>query len=406
MLIEWIAGVQLLLYAIAWTVAARMVKEERVALGHWAAYAWLQGAGVFVTAPALATGQMPPVAGLLASLLGFAVAVRGVDVFLGHGRARHDRWGAAVVLATVLALVVAAVGVDDPVARRRWVGLPYGLGGATLLLSYALLCWPRLRECYGRVTVAVLVAPMALTGLFGVVSVLARGHLDGQDIARLQQASREPNIVVSLVMSGLFNFAYIFLLVGRLVGRLRDSARTDHLTGALNRRAIDAALHQAWHRQRRHGGGLAIALLDIDHFKRINDSWGHAAGDRALAWVAKVLGEGTRAYDTVGRWGGEEFVLVMTDIGPEDVLRRCERLRRALATGSADGCGVPITVSIGLAVCQPTDASVAALLERADRAMYAAKAAGRDRVVLSAATAEARLDMAAPPAGDGAREGA
>ncbi len=380
--VELLAAVQMLLYGIGWAVAAWLVVEERPALLHWMAYALLQSASAFIAAPVMASGGTPPVASLLSSTLGFAAAVRGVDLFVS-GRPRLDAWGAAVLLPTLAAVIAVALAIDDPGARRRWMGEPYSLGLAVLLLSYATLNWKPLRGAYGRITVAVVLAPMALTGLVAISSALARLRLDDASLAQLQSAARLPNVMSSLVVSGLFNFGYIFLLVARLLGRLRETARTDHVTGVLNRRSIEQSLQAAWEQHRRTGCGVAVALVDIDRFKAINDRHGHAIGDRTLAWAAGTLRESTRPYDSVGRWGGEEFVIVMVGARAEHAEANCERLRATLSSQSEAGCGVAFTASLGVAVARSDDSTAMALVDRADQAMYHAKTEGRDRVCVA-----------------------
>jgi diguanylate cyclase (GGDEF)-like protein len=160
--------------------------------------------------------------------------------------------------------------------------------------------------------------------------------------------------------------------------RLRQQASHDSLTGALNRGAFEERVESEVIRARRAGSPLAIVVFDLDHFKRINDSFGHAAGDSVLRGVGDLIQRSKRRSDAFGRIGGEEFALMLpdTDMGGAAVL--CDKLRARvskIATG-----GAPLTVSFGIA---EADASTDArrMLEDADRALYAAKRAGRDRAV-------------------------
>jgi diguanylate cyclase (GGDEF)-like protein len=166
----------------------------------------------------------------------------------------------------------------------------------------------------------------------------------------------------------------------RALVRLRVLAAHDPLTGALNRRAFGDALAAAVARAERGEGGCAIAILDIDHFKRINDAHGHAAGDAALCRLTGLLTERTRANDVVGRLGGEEFAVLLdgTDVAGAEVF--AHDLRRALADG-AEPLGAAFTVSVGVAELEPGDDAAERMLVAADHALYAAKDAGRDRVV-------------------------
>ena len=164
----------------------------------------------------------------------------------------------------------------------------------------------------------------------------------------------------------------------RLEDELRQLALTDGLTGAWNRRQgqllLDAELADA----KRHNSATSILLIDIDHFKVVNDELGHLAGDRALRQLTGVMKQNLRASDTVVRWGGEEFVILMRHCDLDDAISRAGRLRQVVATHEFDQAGT-MTVSIGAAQVRSTD-TTATWIERADQAMYAAKRAGRNAV--------------------------
>jgi diguanylate cyclase (GGDEF)-like protein len=161
-------------------------------------------------------------------------------------------------------------------------------------------------------------------------------------------------------------------------------AREDALTGLANRRAFDETVAREFRRARRTGTPLCLAMLDIDHFKRINDSFSHAAGDEVIVRLAQLMRGQCRDIDVLARWGGEEFALLMPQTRLEDAARVCERLREAFAQEPFDSlqAGLRITVSIGLASEEGLE-SHEALLVRADAALYRAKRGGRNQVVLS-----------------------
>ncbi|SIR56178.1 PAS domain S-box-containing protein/diguanylate cyclase (GGDEF) domain-containing protein [Sphaerotilus natans] len=165
----------------------------------------------------------------------------------------------------------------------------------------------------------------------------------------------------------------------------RRASETDHLTGLANRRVFFEAGQREIERFRRAPRPLALLLLDADHFKRVNDQHGHAAGDEVLRQLAGVMLRSLRQVDVPARIGGEEFAVLLPSTGLEGARLVAERLRRAMAADTvtrADGTVIRYTVSIGLALMQADIAGLEALLERADRALYAAKAAGRDRLVV------------------------
>ena len=166
----------------------------------------------------------------------------------------------------------------------------------------------------------------------------------------------------------------------------RELATRDELTGLINRRAMLDLMALEHSRSLRSGRPLLLAQLDIDHFKPINDQHGHATGDRALQAFAGTVRASVRDTDVLARWGGEEFVLMLTDTSADHALELLERIRQAVqALEIAHSAGsLQLTVSIGLAQHLPGD-TVEHTLERADQALYRAKALGRNRVVVAPA---------------------
>jgi diguanylate cyclase (GGDEF)-like protein len=166
------------------------------------------------------------------------------------------------------------------------------------------------------------------------------------------------------------------------IAATRTAASIDVLTGLPNRRGVTRALQEAMAHVR-HGGRYAVLLLDIDHFKSINDLLGHSTGDRVLAEIGRILGDSIRGVDVAGRFGGEEFLVLLRDASRERALQVAERLRSAIESGGLNYAdGKPVTMSIGVAYARTSDGPNDAV-ERADRALYRAKNGGRNRVVES-----------------------
>ncbi len=155
------------------------------------------------------------------------------------------------------------------------------------------------------------------------------------------------------------------------------------LTGMGNRRYTQMALDNAFQELRRYGWGFGVLFIDIDHFKQVNDTYGHGVGDEILIMVASALRSGLRSFDFVGRWGGEEFIVLLPNI-TDDVLKRvaerCQVLVRD-ATYQHEGKTIQVTVSMGGVLADPEE-TVEQCVDRADRLMYESKAAGRDRITL------------------------
>ena len=163
--------------------------------------------------------------------------------------------------------------------------------------------------------------------------------------------------------------------------KLKEVALRDPLTGMGNRRFLMERLKEESERAQRTDTGFALAILDVDHFKSINDRFGHEAGDQALCHIADAIQSAVRDYDVTGRWGGEEFLIMLPETSIEVAHRVCERVRSAIATASTGrhgDAGLALSASLGLTVREPRE-HFSATLNRADAALLRAKAAGRNR---------------------------
>jgi diguanylate cyclase len=288
---------------------------------------------------------------------------------------RHDQWvrlGGALTLNLYLALSVQlllASGGDSPdeyqfLTTLYWLPLAYGIAFVFLPVRSAL--------AVSIGSFAATFLPMALGAALGGAP------------------TRWPERFATLVMVlAAAQVAYIVLL--RTVATMRADylrareriqvvealAGTDMLTGLPNRRAMTERLDQALAAARRNGEPVVVALFDVDHFKRINDRHGHDAGDKALISVGQVLATQLRASDHLGRWGGEEFLLVAPATPMHAGMDLVERLRATISAWEFEH-GQPVTVSVGLSQFLAGD-DAHTLLQRADRALYRAKEGGRNR---------------------------
>jgi diguanylate cyclase (GGDEF)-like protein len=236
------------------------------------------------------------------------------------------------------------------------------------------------------------------------VPIRAEGSVVGAfevylDVTRYRQAIRTGVTTTMLVLTGILllvfgaSLVYVWGATRRLAAaqeRLREMATIDALTGALNRGTILARAREEISRAERLRGenpdyGLGFILLDIDYFKRINDTYGHLTGDQVLRELAEQAREVLRDYDIFGRYGGEEFLVILPDSSAAGALAAAERIRQAVREHSfvfAEPL-LKVTVSLGVTTVLPGEQDLSQMLKRADDALYCAKDAGRDRVVMA-----------------------
>ncbi len=233
----------------------------------------------------------------------------------------------------------------------------------------------------------VLYLMLAFFGLVGLhaLRVLVYGSGVEAPVSLLQPSAWGLFFIVcgSVTVPALF-LALLFLIQTCQAEKMQAALTFDSLTQAYSRRSIMDELEHELQRCERTDGKLAVLVLDIDHFKSINDRYGHAAGDTALRHYARVVQNAVRASDRFGRLGGEEFVLLMYDCDPARALVQAQRVCDALRDTPLylQGVEVPMTTSGGLASYQPGD-SADVILARADVALYRAKEQGRDRVEMA-----------------------
>lgn len=186
-------------------------------------------------------------------------------------------------------------------------------------------------------------------------------------------------VVVTILVIGL-----VVIVVNLYISKLEETANRDELTGLYNRRKMDEILSREIAFSKRYGEPLSLMMMDIDYFKSVNDSYGHHAGDHYLVEFAKVLREEVRLVDYVGRWGGEEFIILLPKTNVEQAKGLAERLRYAVEVMQIEsGRGlISRTVSIGIASAQSGKMDVDEIIRQADEAMYRAKQEGGNRVVI------------------------
>ncbi len=187
------------------------------------------------------------------------------------------------------------------------------------------------------------------------------------------------------LLSLFANNSALALMNARLRETLRDQAIHDPLTGLFNRRYMEEMLHREIHRAVRHQIPLGIVMIDIDHFKEFNDTYGHPAGDEVLRKVAACLRGLVRAEDIICRYGGEEFLAILPDVSLADAIKRAEQIRTKIRAMQVrfQGQSLQVTVSIGVAAFPKHGRTAEAIVHAADAALYRSKQEGRDRVIVA-----------------------
>ncbi len=313
------------------------------------------------------TQNLDSVLETLSSRLGPAMRFREVAVLLkeagGDFRIRAA-WGFATPAAVIGRTVAAGQGLTgEAVASGRAV-LVTDVGAAPEYLAF-----------WGEV---------ARTGSFMSVPIRASGEIIG--MLALTRPPEEPlSDHESRLVSALADQVALAIKNAQLFARLEELSTKDELTGLSNRRHFKDRLAREMADARRYGHPLSVLVIDVDHFKKLNDREGHAAGDEALVEVSRVLASSLREVDMVARWGGEEFVVTLSRTGEADAIKVGEKLREGIAAMRlAVTAGQPLghlSVSIGVAELL-ADEDASELVQRADRAVYVAKKDGRNRVSL------------------------
>lgn len=254
--------------------------------------------------------------------------------------------------------------------RNQWLMLVVGLSLLVGLLAYQI----------GRSIVT------PLKRLISAAEHIAGGELDvklpaaqDDEVGRLTRAFNQMTESLRRSRAEIDAASQALQRQNQLLERL---SVTDSLTGLYNRKKLDGILTDQLARYRRNRRAFSVLMLDIDHFKALNDSYGHLLGDEVLAQVAKILAQAIRNVDFAARYGGEEFVIVLVETTAEAALETAERIRLKVADafyGTAEQ-RISVTVSIGITECRAGDATAEAVLARADQALYQAKDAGRNQV--------------------------
>jgi diguanylate cyclase (GGDEF)-like protein len=361
-------------FALLWAIGAGLVTERRP-LVYWSFWAGLSA----ITWLTLAmTIESPPLLSVLAGVAGVISLERGVSTFTARPRRN------VLHIALPIVVVVANVSLLDLQTRHLQAAVNYGvLAWLYLNVTADIYNYAR-KELRWRWSV-ILALPVALGGLICSLRVIS-ALLDPSSVVEVMAADSLLNLRTALLAIALamtLHATLVGLVVARLVSELQRLSRHDALTGLLNRRAMEESLNAQLKRSERTKEPFVVMMLDLDYFKRINDRYGHPIGDRALQHVAALLQSAMRASDSLGRFGGEEFVLLLPNTPMDQGESVAEQIRKLLDCSPLDTetTNIPLSISIGVAQWRADGEDVSRVLSRADAALFQAKVQGRNRVV-------------------------
>lgn len=379
-----IAAMQAVL-AVVWLLAARQAVDQRSSALYWSGFAAASAIsfGVLIAARHVGTPAQTEVLRACGNVLGviaFIALRRGIGYFVG--RPVKLRWD---ILMVGIVLAASALGLLPGGGRLR-VGIISGtLGLLFVAMARSLHAHARDRLHFRHPWLLALPLMCATAGFWyrGLSALLSTTAVSNEAAANVGLNVRAALVYMLLALA--FHAALVALVVGRLLAELSYKARHDVLTGLLNRRAMEEAIGEQMQRGRRTGEILSLLMLDIDHFKSINDRFGHPVGDLALQHVAAILQANVREIDHLARIGGEEFLVLMPATSMDTARPLAERLREQLATHPLHwhGGSVDLSVSIGIAQSGGAHEETSRLLVRVDAALYQAKAQGRNRVTVA-----------------------
>lgn len=373
---------QLLLYAATWLVLASSFKLNRLAGLWWSTAFSLLALGAFIDDSGYRDNQI--VFGTLVNVGivgGFYSLMRGLAHMGRYPLNRMDTWGP---LSLLVILLLIRLTFPEVFAHRLLV---FGLAASLPLARSAWL----LKRLLTDTGYPKLFLPLGLVPILGFIALLAArpigAMLDPQGISgyMLDSASTFKTLFIyyTFIILGLFNLAMAVVVIGGLVNHLQKLSQTDHLTRLPNRRSVLAAVSREHDLYRRSGHAYSVLVIDVDFFKRVNDSHGHATGDEVLIGVAQTMKACARGTDVVARFGGEEFLVFLPNTDDDQAYAMAERMRLAVMTGNHASVTPPlaVTISLGISTVAPHDAIIDEVIARADRALYQAKQCGRNQVV-------------------------
>lgn len=373
--------VQLTLYGLAWLVIGLSFQlKPKVAL-YWGG-GWLLiagGAGMTFSGLELMAAYRPTLINIQL-MVGFILLHRGVEVYT---RAVPDKSAFLFPIICFLSLEILRPQGDATETLRIWL-FTLGVMWTMICTAWRMTVWMRSQLQARWLMIVGIITPICLAITIFFARALKVTFTPGYKALAFGKQGDFDLIagLAFLFVLGAINLSLASLVLGSLIKKLNEMSTTDQLTGIHNRREIMRRVGEEQARLQRSGQSYSVIIMDLDHFKQVNDTYGHIVGDQTLKGLAGTLNACKRSSDTLARYGGEEFLLLMPGTNVDGALvqarRICERVAMTQIPTSAGN--LQITISLGVADSLQNEVSGESLIDRADAALYLAKLNGRNRV--------------------------
>jgi diguanylate cyclase (GGDEF)-like protein len=373
-----VIGMQQLLYFVGWLMAAHLIPPMRQIAIRWSLFALFLASFFFLNTSGQALNVNTDYLSVISLLASVIMARRASEYFFSL----KVQWREDIpFFAGILLLLYLSHQLSSHEQQVCYLLTISCLGLAWLITRAVMTAHEAMAKEFGNSIAMILHGPSLLLAITMLVqAALLQGKTSMVMDVYTGQSNGISYLLLMLVATGFTHIFYVILIVKRLFLQMEIQTKQDPLTDLLNRRGMQEILDQQMEAHFRCHDPCSILMLDIDHFKRINDEQGHDKGDDVLRQVAKIIKATVRTTDQVARIGGEEFLVILPNTPIALATEMAERLRSMIERRSLDMSGGPITVSIGVTQAIPEDNEQNRLLIRADHALYQSKKQGRNQV--------------------------
>lgn len=378
---------QQIIYGLGWLVGGKLIPEIKKSAIWLSAFAFLC-AVYFLISPkpseAVGVAYLAMYQGI--AVIAFMIIRKANEILFSMPEHRYED----VILA--LLFIVSALFTGIGIIPHKMLLIVSSLIVLWISVTIVRISYSSLLKEFGISIALFVIAPISLFIVIKTLQTIAFFFDTSWLVSVRNGALSELSYIgFLLIVTGLLHVGYVVILLKRLILNLEHISKVDKLTDIFNRRAAEEIMKHQMCASLQHNRPLSVLMVDIDYFKRVNDRYGHAQGDKLLQSIASVLKNSIRENDFVARFGGEEFLVILPDLMIDRGIELAERIRRNIAEELIDASGNTITVSIGVAEMSKND-DIDKVISKADKALYKAKEEGRNRVVCF----ESGMDLSDP----------